>query len=679
MRVRTLDTWRELSYEIFLMKTEIPLPVALALGVFLGFVGGFFFGRSTLPKDASMTTVGNSAARGGASSTTDGAQGVHAAGSGNIIPSDSEPLTASGLLKEINEIEPYGWSGLERFASIRRRLSSSDLPTIAHQLLEESRKAARSGGMFDASNALQLVLSALSERDPDAAWAFANSIEETDARNGAITSVLHSAAEDNPDHVLAWTAASQNEDVRMQGRLTAIRALARSNPRRALEIAIAAPDDESEQFESPITTIFSRWAAVDLPAARGALSSLNAKQTSQAVAAIANTLARTDLNAAWEFAQGMAASQTSSAPTGGYSEDARPGIVAQWAATDPQAALQAALSITDATIRAISTKSAIQTWVKSDFPAALGSALAIAEPGLRNETLSSMAYASSESDHSMLMNAIIENMPPGDDLQNAVSSIVSRWVADDPQAAARAAQALPPGRARTSAVSTVATKWMQSSKAPEEVLRWLESLPEGEARSDGIKSAIDQVSDSDPAEAARLLGRFSKDHEAAQSVIANTWGRTDPKAAMEWARQIPDPDERDSALDSVIMSWSRESPEEVAAALPTLPEQKRLPAVMMLVLSWADRDLESAAAWVDSQPRGPLKDGAVQTIASQVAEEDPESAIKWISTISDTALRVEQTEETVRDWLKTDPGTARGWIKAHLPQETQKKLLAPPK
>ena len=95
-----------------------------------------------------------------------------------------------------------------------------------------------------------------------------------------------------------------------------------------------------------------------------------------------------------------------------------------------------------------------------------------------------------------------------------------------------------------------------------------------------------------------------------------------------------------------------------------------------VVNNWASKDSESAAAWLDKQPAGPSKDGALRSLSRKIAQEDPEAALTWVAGISDPKQRLQQTESIARDWIRQDPATARSWIStSKLPENLRNKLL----
>jgi hypothetical protein len=107
-----------------------------------------------------------------------------------------------------------------------------------------------------------------------------------------------------------------------------------------------------------------------------------------------------------------------------------------------------------------------------------------------------------------------------------------------------------------------------------------------------------------------------------------------------------------------------------------MPESERAAPMENVIGSWASKDSESAATWLDKQPAGPSKDGALRSLSRKIAQEDPEAALTWVAGISDPKQRAQQTENIARDWIRQDPATAKAWIStSKLPEDIRNKLL----
>jgi hypothetical protein len=111
------------------------------------------------------------------------------------------------------------------------------------------------------------------------------------------------------------------------------------------------------------------------------------------------------------------------------------------------------------------------------------------------------------------------------------------------------------------------------------------------------------------------------------SLVAR-WAETDPRAAMEFASNIKNFNERNQMILSVLRGWAKE-------------------------------DATSAAAWVEQLPAGRLRNDATSAIACALAEKDPEAAFAMLKTAkTDRNQGYSTYHELFETWAGKDPATA---------------------
>lgn len=633
-------------------------PLLPLLTLAAGLAAGFALGRLSAPAGNSQTAsaAGSGPSASASSASRPGAKSAPGA------PASRQPPSAEELVRALQNGRNPEDPG---FAGLQQRLRQADLPALIGEL-------SRMPGSSGRSAALQLALDTLAAKDPAAAWSAALALQGPHQQRTALLTVASLAASKDPKQVLRWAAELRDSALRAQIQSAAVSSAAMTNPRLALDLALSLPAARSGPGNPGgflISSIFSQWARSDPEAAAAALRGLEPGLAAQALGAAASALVQKDAQAAWRLVRDF--NPALSRPRWG---DPRQMVIAQWAQTDPQAALEAAQSIPEAGVRSNAIANAIQTWAGNNPEAALGFAITLADSQARANALLTFTHNQFLRPEKLLP-VILEHFPPGDNYAMAVSSLFSRWAAEDPRAAAAALSALPPGRALTNSASEIASAWMASARNPSEVLRWLETLPPGQTRSAAISNAFRAWAEQDPAAAARGLAALTVGRGEAQAAIASSWARSDPQSALRWAAALPQPGERNTSIERVIGAWAQESPEAAAAALPSLPPETRRKAMEAVINSWASRDLEAAAGWLEAQPNGPDKDGALQRLSSKLAAEDPRSALAWVFLIADPGARARQTERVAREWLRFEPAAAAAWIRANLPEETRNKLL----
>ena len=152
-----------------------------------------------------------------------------------------------------------------------------------------------------------------------------------------------------------------------------------------------------------------------------------------------------------------------------------------------------------------------------------------------------------------------------------------RLAAGDPTAALRAAKQITDETERETALLTLVTEWthgelgparrraqaidtygleaglaIELANKPELALLWANELTEGPGRAAILQRAAIAMVGSDPAAAFALSEQLPADDRRNffDSVFAG-WGGADTDAALKWADELPDPAERDAAIQAI--------------------------------------------------------------------------------------------------------------------------------
>jgi hypothetical protein len=154
--------------------------------------------------------------------------------------------------------------------------------------------------------------------------------------------------------------------------------------------------------------------------------------------------------------------------------------------------------------------------------------------------------------------------------------------------------------------------------------------------------------------------------------ILNSMLPENPAGVMDWVEKHL-PAYADEALSGLL--YKREGRESNASAWPSAEEVAawflRLPrasrgrsSLNALINSWARIDPDAAGTFLNRQPAGRDKDGALLCMASWVAESNPEAGMQWAATIRDDAIRDEAREDLLKKWRRYDPVEADAWMAA---------------
>ena len=153
----------------------------------------------------------------------------------------------------------------------------------------------------------------------------------------------------------------------------------------------------------------------------------------------------------------------------------------------------------------------------------------------------------------------------------------------------------------------------------------------------------------DPEAAAKFvddLGHTKTDFDYnARSRVAYAWGTLDPAAALEWVEK-----EKGKEFVDVESLYDK------------------------VVTGWCDRDLESAAAYVQQHLDNSAASAAASTVASTMFEHDAEAATNWLSRLPEGNARTNAESTITYTWAEKDPAAAAQWL-ATLPKNEQENLV----
>ena len=107
-----------------------------------------------------------------------------------------------------------------------------------------------------------------------------------------------------------------------------------------------------------------------------------------------------------------------------------------------------------------------------------------------------------------------------------------------------------------STASQIASNWVQYD--PKAAGQWVMSLPEGETRSNSIRSMVDDLGDYDIKGAAEFVNTLAVGKERDQAVgslVSDLGNQGDPESAFDWAASISDASKRESMIRNAANQW----------------------------------------------------------------------------------------------------------------------------
>ena len=199
-------------------------------------------------------------------------------------------------------------------------------------------------------------------------------------------------------------------------------------------------------------------------------------------------------------------------------------LIRRWAVNNPNQAAQWAAQM-PADVRQDAVTAASEKWAEKDFSAATNWVAGLTDESAR---------------------------------LTAINAVIGQTVYSNPQGALTMAADLPQDANRDQLNKNAAGGW--AANAPEDAIAWAKQITDDGLRQQVISAIAMGMADKNPASAANLAvdslpaGKVQQDTVLA---IVQRWGIIDPTAANAWVKEFPDPDFRQTALDTIANGIER--------------------------------------------------------------------------------------------------------------------------
>lgn len=202
----------------------------------------------------------------------------------------------------------------------------------------------------------------------------------------------------------------------------------------------------------------------------------------------------------------------------------------------------------------------VQRWVKDDGAAA--AAWVTQMPAGADRLAAVTALSSAWADQNF-QDAVTwaDALPAGDEKQKAQATIAAAAVYDHPLDALNLARAMTAGPERDDIVTRAAGVWAQT--APEAAVAWANQVEDVALRQQAIASIATRWAEQDSVTAGNLAVNSLPPGELLdRTVIAivQRWAMTDTAAATAWAKQFPEGEMRQLALNTIAEFNQRSHP-----------------------------------------------------------------------------------------------------------------------
>lgn len=408
-------------------------------------------------------------------------------------------------------------------------------------------------GTTNRQQALQGIAMALVTSDPKRALDMLDGMPPGQSRVNMLASISSAWMSHDSDAAMAWINGLPAAD-RYKALQNVTWQLAQEDPAKAAELLSALP--ANNQISHQFSQLASQWAQQDLEAAQKWVESLPAGQTrQQAMSGIIGTLAQTDpAKAASVFGDAVV----------NYQNSHQVGmIVGEWIKTDQTAALAwlDGLDLRGDAQRNVHSQF-LSNWVGEDPTAASRYALGIKDEKSREQAIGSLVGAWGSNDPVAAHEWIMKSLE-GQAKDRSLNSLIQTLSYQDYPTALQyyqeaTANLTPEAIEKTfgSTASRIASNWVQHD--PKAAGQWVLSLPEGDSRSNSIRSMVDDLGDYDIKGAAEFVNTLAVGKErdqAVASLVSDLGYQGDPESAFDWASSISDASQRESMIRNAANQW----------------------------------------------------------------------------------------------------------------------------
>ncbi len=414
------------------------------------------------------------------------------------------------------------------------------LSTIFYQWARKDPEAAKAAvarlSGKQAAQAQMSLVSALTQQDPEKAWAYASTLPSATRKNLSSdprVQVIQNWSQSDPQAALKAALTISEDATRGTAIASAVNAWAGSDFSAALNYAIGV-DDAGTRGD-----IFQNLSRNPNANRRELLDAVMEHMPpgdsyQQAVSSVLSAWAQENPAEAAQMAMDL--------PAGRAFSNVASQIASQWisSAKNKQEVFDWVKNLPEGEARKNSLRSVYNTWSAEDPQAALRS-LSTLSPDDRKQALSSLASGWSRTSPQDVLQWSTSLTDAGE-RADVIRTAVSQWAGNSPDAAAKYVERLGTAE-RQGAMETLVNNW--ASRDTEAAAAWLDRQPSGPAKDPALRTLSRKIAQEDPEAALTWVTGITdeKDRLRQTESIARDWVRQDPVAARAWISTSKLPEE----------------------------------------------------------------------------------------------------------------------------------------
>ncbi len=441
---------------------------------------------------------------------------------------------------------------------------------------------------------------------------------QTNAANG----MAYSWAAKDPDAAFAWASTLENLQTRQNALSAVVQALAVQDPQKAIDYCESLPNGATKQ--QALQNVAQSYFQTDTEAAIEWIGTLSSSDRSKALSGSLYQLAQADPEAAAKLFEDTPMSNN-------LSHQAQQ-IANGLAQKSMDRAIEWVETLPNGQTRTNAVSGLLQTWAQTD-PAAAAAYLDKQGLNQRNSHLgSSILSPWIVQDKEAALDWVLSHENPSVQ-QNLVSNLMGSWAHQDPQGAMEFLGTLEdPELKKNAARNLISSLGYQD---PDTALEWIRQQS-GDEQPGYVANMLSRIANNDHARAVEIYQEFlptlteeqrNGEFSSAASNIVSNWGQFEPKAAGDWALALPEGQARNQAVSSLANSWLRNNSMAASEWIGDLPAgPMRDQAIQPLVRTIQEDDPEAAFAWALTVSEDNQKQNLLRNVVSRWSKSDPDAA-----------------------------------------------------
>ncbi len=333
----------------------------------------------------------------------------------------------------------------------------------------------------------------------------------------------------------------------------------------------------------------------------------------------------------------------------------------RWAERDLEGAIGRIPSLGDAVAQREACKAVAATLAKHDPAAAIRWASSIADKYHRNEALSEVVRFSLKRDPAQAAEAFAL-MEDSSRKGMHVESVTEHLVEEDPAAAVEWVREKLQGAMQDMALGVVVSALAETDR--QTAIAVLEEIPRGESRSGAVAALSRTWTATDPdATLAWVEALHGEDRAAAEQAFVRTLVSNDPRAAANYAGNLPESSISAMLLREAARAWAAISPEESVAWAEFLSGSAGRETLKEALRGWGYENPRSAADYISGMESTAARDSLAEGILDSYIRWSPAEVALWVEeTLVDPGTRIPAYRSVASRWLETDPVAANEWM-----------------